>query len=57
MNSDKEDLEYEEKMDRISQYLEELILDAMLAALEKIIKRNWQFASLSNRAQPDEMTF
>ena len=37
----KEQLEYEEKADRICDYLEELILDAMLSALDKIIKRTW----------------
>lgn len=57
MNTYTEELEYEEKMDRISEHLEELMLDAMLVALDKIIKRNWQFVNLSNQAQPDKMTF
>jgi aminoglycoside/choline kinase family phosphotransferase len=57
MNSKIEELEYEEKMDRISEYLEELIMDAMLAALEKIIKQNWQFAALSDRPKVHDMQF
>jgi len=57
MDTHSEELEYEEKMDRISEYLEELMLDAMLIVLDKIIKRNWQFANLSNQTQPDKMTF
>jgi aminoglycoside/choline kinase family phosphotransferase len=57
MNSKIEELEYEEKMDRISEYLEELIMDAMLAALEKIIKRNWQFADFSYHQKAHDMQF
>lgn len=37
----KEQLDYEEKADRICDYLEELILDAMLSSLDKIIRRTW----------------
>lgn len=44
-------------MDRISEYLEELMLDAMLAALEKIIKRNWQFAGLSHDPKVHDTQF
>ena len=57
MNTYTEKLEYEEKMDRISEYLEELMLDAMLAALDKIIKRNWQFAALSDHPKVHDMQF
>lgn len=57
MNTYTEELEYEEKMDRISEYLEELILDAMIVALDKIIKRNWQFAALSDRPKVHDMQF
>lgn len=35
-----EELVYEEKIDRIAELLEELILDAVLAALGKIQQRN-----------------
>jgi len=41
MGNLKEQLEYEEKADRICDYLEELVLDAMMSALDKIIKRTW----------------
>jgi len=41
MGNLKEQLMYEEKADRICDYLEELILDAMLSALDKIIRRSW----------------
>jgi len=37
----KEQLEYDEKVERVSEYIEELFLDAMLAALEKVIRRTW----------------
>jgi len=35
-----EELVYEEKIDRITEQLEELILDALMAALGKIRERN-----------------
>jgi hypothetical protein len=41
MGNLKEQLDYEEKADRIQDYLEELILDAMMSALDKIIRRTW----------------
>jgi hypothetical protein len=41
MGNLKEQLDYEEKTERICDYLEELILDAMLSALDKIIRRTW----------------
>jgi hypothetical protein len=34
---------YEEKMDDISLHLEELIIDAILSALNKLIERNRDF--------------
>ena len=40
MNSYEEDLQYERKMDRISEQIEELMLDAMITALKKIKDRN-----------------
>ena len=53
MDSLKEESVYEEKMDRICECLEELILDAMLAALDKIKKRNLLFEDITktNRVQ------
>ena len=43
MNSVEQEIEYEEKMDRITELIEELVLDAMLAALSKIDFRNQIF--------------
>jgi len=43
MNPIEEEIAYEEKMDEITAQLEELILDAMIVALEKIRKRNHEF--------------
>ncbi len=36
-----------EKLDNVSEYMEELILDAMLAALRKIKERNELFNNIS----------
>jgi len=41
-----EELVYEEKIDRITEQLEELILDALMAALGKIRERNELFGRL-----------
>ena len=40
MNTYVKDLQYQRKMDHISEQIEELMLDAMLAALKKIKDRN-----------------
>ena len=53
----KEELVYEQKMDEITVQLEELILDAMIAALQKIGKRNLEFIEASIRSQTDQMNF
>lgn len=53
----KEEFEYEEKIDRISEKIEELILDAMLNALEKITERSLMFANISVKSQSDEFRF
>ena len=47
---------YEEKMDEITIQLEELVLDAMITALEKIRKRNHEFNSIEPRRN-DHMIF
>ena len=49
----KEELVYEQKMDRVCECLEELMLDAMLTALEKIKKRTELFEDITktNRVQ------
>lgn len=57
MNTCTEELQYKEKMDRISEHLEELMLNAMLVVLDKIIKRNWQFAAPSDRPKVHDMQF
>jgi hypothetical protein len=41
-----DELVYEEKMDRIAGQLEELMLDALLAALRKLRERNELFQRL-----------
>ena len=57
MNSYEEDLQYERKMDRISEQIEELMLDAMITALQKIRERNLHFSKLANRPQSDPFPF
>ena len=57
MNSCVEKLEYEEKMDLVSESLEELILDALLIALQKITKRNRQFRNRSNPPKVHDIQF
>ena len=57
MNSYEEDLQYERKMDRISEEIEEIMLDAMIAALQKIRERNFNFSKLANRPQSDPFPF
>ena len=49
MDQIKEEIIYEEKMDEITIQLEELVLDAMIAALEKIRERNHEFNSIESR--------
>ena len=51
-----EEVVYEEKMDEITIQLEELVLDAMIAVLEKIRKRNYEFNSIESRKN-DHMIF
>ena len=57
MDSLKEQLEYKEKADRVCDYLEELILDAMMSALDKIIKRTWTFTEISDPYKEDNNRF
>ena len=56
MNPLEEELVYEQKMDEITVQLEELILDAMIAALQKIGK-NLEFIEASIRSQTDQTNF
>jgi len=57
MNSYEEDLKYERKMDRISEQIEELMLDAMITALEKIKDRNLFYSDLKSKSQNDPYPF
>ena len=57
MNIYKEDLQYEGKMDRISEQIEELMLDAMLAALKKIKDRNLFYGNIQTRLKDDPYPF
>ncbi|MBW2113515.1 MAG: hypothetical protein JRH04_01435 [Deltaproteobacteria bacterium] len=57
MNSYEEDLQYERKMDRISEQIEELMLDAILTALKKIKERNLFYSSVESRPQNDPYPF
>lgn len=51
MDPIEEELVYEEKMDAITIQLEELILDAMIVALENIRKINHEFEQVSYRSK------
>lgn len=44
-----EELCFEQKMDRISEAFEELVLDAMMAALQKIKQRNLLFENIAKK--------
>ncbi len=57
MNSYEEDLQYERKMDRISEEIEEIMLDAMIAALKKIKDRNHFYSNVTTRPQNDPYPF
>lgn len=57
MNTYEEDLQYERKMDRISEQIEELVLDAMIAALNKMKDRNLFYSNLKTRPQNDPYPF
>lgn len=57
MNTYEENLQYEEKMDRISEELEEMVLDTMIAVLRKIRERNFDFSKIANQTQPEPFPF
>ena len=57
MNPLEEELVYEQKMDEITVLLEELIMDAMIVALQKIGKRNLEFIKESIRSETDQVNF
>lgn len=57
MDTYEEGLQYERKMDRISVQIEELVLDAMIAALNKIRDRNLFDSESQTRPQNDPYPF
>lgn len=57
MDTSNEELVYEQKLDMVTEQLEELVLDAMIAALQKIGKRNLTFLKASIQLQTDDMMF
>ena len=57
MDTYEEGLQYERKMDRISEQIEELMLDAMSAALNKIRDRNLFDSEIETRPQNDPYPF
>jgi hypothetical protein len=57
METYNEDLVYEKKLDRISGQIEELILDAMIAALIKIKDRNLFYSNVESSPQDDPYPF
>ena len=57
MNSYEEGLQYERKMDRIFEQIEELMLDAMITALTKIKDRNLFYSDVESRPQNDPYPF
>ena len=57
MNTYEDDLHYERKMDRISEQIEELMLDAIIAALKKIKDRNLFYSNVVTRPQNDPYPF
>ena len=56
MDTVEEEPAYEEKMDEIATQLEQLILDAMIAALVKTRERNHEFNRMEQRKN-DPMPF
>jgi len=57
MNSYEEDFQYEIKMDRISEQIEELMLDTILTVLKKIKERNLFDSNIESRPQNDPYPF
>lgn len=47
----REEISYEEKMDKIAEQLEELILDALVVALDKMRRRNEHYDQLLYRSK------
>ena len=57
MSDPNEELIYEEKIDNITVQLEELMLDALMAALRKIRERNELFRRLEKKSAENRPDF
>jgi hypothetical protein len=57
MSDPNEEFAYEEKIDRITVQLEELILDALTTALEKIRERNELFRRFQTKSAENSPDF
>jgi hypothetical protein len=57
MSDPNPELIYEEKIDNITLQLEELVLDALMAALRKIRERNELFTALENKSAENRPDF
>jgi hypothetical protein len=57
MNEYEEQSAVERKLNHITEHIEEMVLDAMLAALKKIKQRNDFFASSGNKTKNELYPF
>ena len=57
MSDPNPELIYEEKIDSITLQLEELVLDALMAALRKIRERNELFTALEKKSAENKPDF
>jgi hypothetical protein len=57
MSDPNPELIYEEKIDNITLQLEELVLDALMAALRKIRERNELFTALEKKSAENRPDF
>ncbi len=57
MDEYEEELVFEIKMDNITEHIEEMVLDAMLAALIKMKERNTDFLKSKNKSNDEPFSF
>lgn len=57
MNEYEEEVVFEIKMDHITEYIEEMFLDAMLSVLKKIKQRNIDFLKSENKDNNEPFPF
>lgn len=57
MDEYEQEIVFEIKMDLITQHIEEMVLDAMLAALNKIRERNIEFTKSENKSNNEQFPF